>query len=190
MSALPSRSPLGLVASALLLLLGLAYPFAVYFGLQHLSPRLFAAGLGALWGLRLLQPGLNGLQRGTALVALGFCLLLALSDAAVLLRWYPVLLSLFLLAVFGLSLLRGQPLIERLARLREPELPPHAVRYTRRVTQVWCLFFLFNALTAAALALWAPLAWWTLYTGVIAYGLMGLLFAGEWLVRQRVRRLP
>lgn len=60
MSALPSRSPLGLVASALLLLLGLAYPFAVYFGLQHLSPRLFAAGLGALWGLRLLQPGLNG----------------------------------------------------------------------------------------------------------------------------------
>ncbi|OYT86248.1 MAG: hypothetical protein CFE50_02515 [Pseudomonas sp. PGPPP4] len=190
MSALPSRSPLGLVASALLLLLGLAYPFAVYFGLQHLSPRLFAAGLGALWGLRLLQPGLNGLQRGTALVALGFCLLLALSDAAVLLRGYPVLLSLFLLAVFGLSLLRGQPLIERLARLREPELPPRAVRYTRRVTQVWCLFFLFNALTAAGLALWAPLAWWTLYTGVIAYGLMGLLFAGEWLVRQRVRRLP
>ena len=126
----------------------------------------------------------------TALVALGFCLLLALSDAAVLLRWYPVLLSLFLLAVFGLSLLRGQPLIERLARLREPELPPRAVRYTRRVTQVWCLFFLGNALTAAGLALWAPLAWWTLYTGVIAYGLMGLLFAGEWLVRQRVRRLP
>ena len=179
MSALPSRSPLGLVASALLLLLGLAYPFAVYFGLQHLSPRLFAAGLGALWGLRLLQPGLHGLQRGTALV-----------DAAVLLRWYPVLLSLFLLAVFGLSLLRGQPLIERLARLREPDLPPRAVRYTRRVTQVWCLFFLGNALTAAGLALWAPLAWWTLYTGVIAYGLMGLLFAGEWLVRQRVRRLP
>ena len=64
------------------------------------------------------------------------------------------------------------------------------MRYTRRVTQAWCLFFLFNALTAAGLALWAPLAWWTLYTGVIAYGLMGLLFAGEWLVRQRVRRLP
>jgi len=39
-----------------------------------------------------------------------------------------------------------------------------------------------------ALNFWAPLSWWTLYTGLIAYGLMGLLFAGEWLVRQRVRR--
>jgi len=39
-----------------------------------------------------------------------------------------------------------------------------------------------------ALNIWAPLSWWTLYTGLIAYGLMGLLFAGEWLVRQRVRR--
>ncbi len=43
------------------------------------------------------------------------------------------------------------------------------------------------AAVAAALALWAPLAWWTLYTGLIAYLLMGLLFAGEWLVRQRIR---
>ena len=31
-----------------LLLAGLAYPFAVYLGLEHLSPRLFALLLGAL----------------------------------------------------------------------------------------------------------------------------------------------
>jgi len=28
---------------------------------------------------------------------------------------------------------------------------------------------------------------WALYNGLISYGLMGLLFAGEWLVRRRVR---
>jgi len=39
-----------------------------------------------------------------------------------------------------------------------------------------------------ALTLWAPLAWWTLYTGLISYALMGLLFAAEWLIRQQVRR--
>jgi uncharacterized membrane protein len=44
-----------------------------------------------------------------------------------------------------------------------------------------------NGLMAAALTLWAPLTWWALYTGLISYGLMGLLFAGEWLVRRRVR---
>jgi uncharacterized membrane protein len=36
---------------------------------------------------------------------------------------------------------------------------------------------------------WASEALWSLYTGVIAYGLMGLLFGGEWLVRRRFQRL-
>jgi uncharacterized membrane protein len=35
----------------------------------------------------------------------------------------------------------------------------------------------------AVLAWSAPLWIWTLYTGVVAYLLMGLLFAAEWLLR-------
>ena len=89
---------------------------------------------------------------------------------------------------FGQGLLRGLLLLQRLARLSEPQLPEVAVRYTRTVTQVWAGFFLLNGLVVVALNFWAPLSWWTLYTGLIAYGLMGLLFAGEWLVRQHVRR--
>lgn len=172
----------------LLVVAGLLYPFAVYFGMEHLSPRVFALLLGGLWLARaLVQRGKPG-NRWMAGVALAFCLLLGLAGEAELLRWYPVLLNALLLALFGLSLQFGPPLIERLARLSEPDLPEVAVRYTRRVTQVWALFFLANGLVVIALNLWAPLSWWTLYTGLIAYGLMGLLFAGEWLVRQRVRR--
>lgn len=173
--------------AAALLLAGLLYPFAVYFGIEHLSPRLFAVLLGALWLARaLLAPGRPG-GRLLAGGALAFCLLLALIDDPALLRWYPVLVNLAMLATFGFTLIVGPPLIERLARLREPDLPPKAIRYTRRVTQVWVLFFIFNATLATLLTLWAPLSWWTLYNGLIAYLLMGLLFAGEWLVRQRVR---
>lgn len=171
----------------LLVVAGLLYPFAVYFGMEHLSPRVFALLLGGLWLARaLVQRGKPG-NRWMAGVALGFCLLLGLAGEAELLRWYPVLLNGLLLALFGLSLKFGPPLIERLARLSEPDLPDVAVRYTRSVTQVWALFFLANGLVVIALNLWAPLSWWTLYTGLIAYGLMGLLFAIEWLVRQRVR---
>ena len=99
-------------------------------------------------------------------------------------------ISTFMLGLFGSSLLHGMPIAERLARLQEPDLPARAVQYTRRVTQVWCLFFLLNGLIAAGLTLWAPLSWWTLYNGLIAYIAMGLLFAGEWLTRQRVRGRP
>lgn len=170
-----------------LLVVGLIYPFAVYLGMEYLTPRMFALLLGALWLARLFSGQQTTLTRTTGIIALAFCLLLGLVDSAVLLRWYPVLISLALLGLFGSSLLSGMPIIERLARLTEPELPPVAVRYTRQVTWLWLGFFIFNATVAAALALWAPLAWWTLYTGLIAYLLMGVLFAGEWLVRQRVR---
>jgi uncharacterized membrane protein len=101
-----------------------------------------------------------------------------------------VLISAFMLGLFGLSLIVGPPIIERLARLREPQLPAKAIVYTRQVTIVWCVFFFCNGLLAAALTLWAPLSWWMLYTGLISYGLMGLLFAIEWLIRQRVRGHP
>ncbi|GAB6390006.1 COG4648 family protein [Stutzerimonas marianensis] len=171
-----------------LLVAGLAYPFAVYAGRDVLSPRLFAVLLGALWLVRTLASKQTLLSRTLAVTALLFCLLLGWADSTALLRWYPVLISLALLGVFGGSLCYGMPVVERLARLSEPELPPAAVRYTRRVTWAWVGFFLLNAGIASGLALWAPLNWWALYTGLIAYLLMGILFAGEWLVRQHVRK--
>ncbi|HEY0290061.1 MAG TPA: hypothetical protein VGC62_24145 [Pseudomonas sp.] len=170
-----------------LVLAGVLYPFAVYFGIGHFSPWQFALLLGALWAARALTAERRPGSLTMALVALGFCLLLGILDSRSLLRWYPVLISGFMLSLFGLSLVRGMPLVERLARMTDPDLPQRAIHYTRQVTQVWCGFFLLNGLLAAALTLWAPLAWWTLYTGLIAYGLMGILFAGEWLLRQRVR---
>jgi uncharacterized membrane protein len=78
--------------------------------------------------------------------------------------------------------------VERLARLQQPDLPPQGVRYTRRVTQVWCGFFIINGSIALITALWSSFAWWSLYNGLIAYVLMGLLFAGEYLIRRRTQK--
>ncbi|WP_413793731.1 MULTISPECIES: hypothetical protein [unclassified Pseudomonas] len=173
-----------------LLLAGLLYPFAVYFGMEHFAPWQFGLLLGSLWLARAwLGKGGAG-SRWMAATAIVFCVLLALFDSPLLLRWYPVLISAFMLGLFALSLKYGPPMIERLARLREPQLPAKAVVYTRQVTVAWSVFFLCNGLLAAALTVWAPLSWWMLYTGLISYGLMGLLFAIEWLIRQRVRGRP
>lgn len=104
------------------------------------------------------------------------------------LQFYPVLINLILLVVFGISLIRPPTMVERLARLREPNLPPAAIIYTRRVTQVWCGFFIVNASISFAIQLWASPATWSLYNGVISYLLIGLLFGGEYLVRLRYKR--
>jgi uncharacterized membrane protein len=47
---------------------------------------------------------------------------------------------------------------------------------------------LFNGACALATALWMSEAAWSLYNGVIAYVLMGLLFGGELLARRHFRR--
>jgi len=174
------------VRIAVVALLTLAYPFAMYWGLGHFEPRWLALLLVALALLR------AAARREPVWIAAaaGALLLAAVSmagNAALPLKLYPVLVSAALLAVFGISLWRPPSVIERLARLREPALPPAAVAYTRKVTLLWCGFFIVNGSIALVTALWASDALWALYTGLLSYIAMGTLFAGEWLVRQRVR---
>jgi uncharacterized membrane protein len=175
------------LTSILLPVIGLLYPFLVYFGMEHVDTPMFALILGAVWLIR--APGLLKQPGGRWMVgaALAYCVILAFSGEATLLRWYPALISVLLLSVFAFSLRFGPPIVERIARLREPDLPDAAIPYTRNVTWVWVGFFVFNALTSSVLTLWAPLSWWTLYNGLIVYLIMGVLFAGEWLLRQRLR---
>lgn len=163
---------------------GLAYPFVVYATLGRGSAAWLALPLAVLWLARGLaerdgQPS----ARLLPLAAVAFCLVLAVSNSTDWLRWYPVMVNAMLLAIFGASLHRGRPVVERLARLRNPDLPAAGVRYTRNVTRVWCGFFAINGAIATALAAWGPWSWWTAYNGAISYVLMGLLMGGEWLLR-------
>jgi uncharacterized membrane protein len=122
-----------------------------------------------------------------AMVLLVLLALLFGGQAELGIRLYPVMINASLALIF-LGSLRATPLIERFARLSEPDLPPEGVRYTRRVTWVWGIFMSLNAVVALALALWAPLHVWQTWTGAISYLLAALLMMGEWLVRRRVRR--
>jgi len=167
-----------------------AYPFLVYFSLGSVPPSaLVMAGLG-LVGLRML--GLRRLAQARrwiaafAVAAAGLLLLLGWRpDLAA--KVYPVAVSLAVAAVFALSLCFPPSIIERIARVTEPDLPPAGVIYTRRVTAVWVGFLLLNAGISTATALCGSLELWALWNGLLSYLAMGLLFAGEFLVRRRVR---
>ena len=164
----------------------LAYPFLVYAGVSRLQPQWLALLLGGMALLRAFASRTAFWWAAAAgagvLAALGFA-----GNSLMPLKLYPLLVSSVMFIVFAVSLVRGPSAIERIARLAEPDLPPEGVAYTRRVTQVWCGFFVVNGLVSLATALWGSNEVWALYNGLISYGLMGLLFAGEWLVRRRVR---
>ncbi|QZA82541.1 COG4648 family protein [Deefgea piscis] len=168
-------------------LLMLLYPLLVYFSLGQVSISTLALGLILLAIIRGFSarhtPGMP-LQVSILLVLAG---ILYIQGNIAWLRYHPVLINLAMLAVFAYSLWRGPSVIERLARLSEPDLPASGVAYTRKVTQVWCGFFILNGSIALWTACYASWDYWTLYNGGIAYVLMGALMAGEWILRQRIR---
>lgn len=170
-------------------LLVAAYPVAVYVGLTRFSAR----GLGLLL-LVLLLPGMVAKLRAARREDLWVVLRLPLSVCAVLglaalsndarfVFAIPLLINAALFAQFFGSL-RGTPLVERFARMQNPALSPAQVAYCRTVTKVWCVFFVLNASVSGALAALAPLSWWTVYNGLLAYVLMGVLGASEYVVRK------
>lgn len=172
----------------LALLLPLAYPFVVLWGLRAWGVGFLCAavsGMGfAQWALTRTKTALAGFA-----ASLFLCGLALLAGDAWLLKLYPVFVNAAMLALFGHSLLSGQSFIEKLARLSNPHLPPEAVRYTRRLTVLWCCFFILNGSAALWTALHPDDALWAFYNGFLSYVLIGALMGGEWLWRRFVLKV-
>jgi uncharacterized membrane protein len=99
------------------------------------------------------------------------------------LAWRVVsLLALAWLAwFFGRTLRSGQEaLITRIASVSNPALPPALRRYTRRLTALWCAWFVLAALLS--LAFGAAGAW----AGPLVAAGSALLFIGEHWLRPRL----
>jgi uncharacterized membrane protein len=171
----------------------IGWPFAVWLALSYprlhiLLPLLALCFVLRLAALRGKTGALSRAAQGLAAAGIALTLASVLLREAQLLLWYPLAVNMVMLALFGGSLLSRMPLVERLARWREGELSAAAVRYTRRVTRLWCGFFIVNGGVSLWTCLHGSLHLWTLWNGMLSYLLMGALFAGEWLVRQRVKQ--
>lgn len=171
----------------------IGWPFAVWLVISYPQLHILLPILALCFVLRLcaLRGKTGALSRAFKGLAIAGAVLSVASiwmREAQLLLWYPVVVNGVMLTLFGSSLFSRMSIVERLARWREGELPPAGVRYTRRVTQVWCAFFIINGSVSLFTCLAGNVHWWTLWNGMISYLLMGLLFACEWLVRIRVKR--
>jgi len=168
------------------------YPVLIFVGLQFFDARSVGLFVLAALAVRYRRTAL-GVMSGLSVwqwlaltlpVVLGVAVVATNSEALLLL--YPASISASMLILFGTTLLHPPTMIERFARMHKPDLPAESVRYTRHVTEAWCLFFVGNGAIAAYTAFFASREAWALYNGLIAYLLMGALFAGERLVRRRL----
>ena len=162
------------------------YPFAIYLCIS--SGNILVAAL-LLAATALLQ-AFSTNTKTSRICAVGACAL-AVTAASVNtelpVKFYPVIVNLIWLLVFSFSL-AGESVIEKFAKLKEPQLSEKGRRYCRKVTVVWCVFFIINGSLALDSAINRSDVWWALYNGLIAYALIGLMFVVEWLVRRRIQK--
>jgi uncharacterized membrane protein len=165
--------------------LGLAYPLLVYAGLVFVGPRAVVVATGVIVALHLAAGrrrwgGADVRRALVPVVLVGgvFVAAAVVNDGRVFL-FVPALVNFAMLVGFARTLYRGPSMIETFARLQRPELPASRGPYLRAVTSVWCAFFAANILVSVALACRGTLAAWTLYNGLLAYVLVGVLLAAE-----------
>lgn len=170
------------------------YPIAIYFGLQHFEPKLIALLLAALVVTRSfvargkLFQAIKGLWIVVLFAGLAIAGLSYFLNSTLGLQLYPAIITTSFLAVFGYSLYSPPSIIERIARIQDPDLPAAAIPYTTKVTKIWCLFFIFNILASLYTVFFTTIEIWTLYNGLISYVLMGTLFLAEFIYRKLVHQ--
>ncbi len=169
-----------------LLVVSLAYPVL---WLWRKTPSILTAlplVMALLWGIKACSKTAAN-QRYFSCFMAALLFIVWLTHSFHVMYWYPVLMNLIMLALFGGSLFTKQSLVERMARLQTPHLTVVGIDYTRKVTEIWCAVFLLNGLITATAILIEDYHFWALYSGIIAYIVMAAVMVVEWLIRQRVK---
>lgn len=177
-----------MLLKTILIVVTIAYPFLIYFGLSHFNSSFVMIALVALLMVRWLIVKQDATRNIILISILGMLVAAFLLGSQLGLKIYPVVVNASMLVLFATSLRMKQTVIEKLARIKEPDLPPSGVRYTRQVTYVWCVFFGLNCTVSLLTAFWASNETWLFYNGFLAYLIIGTLVVSEWLIRPLVKR--
>lgn len=170
----------------LLTILNISYPLIwLYCSKDNQNLHYILYILSLLWGIKA-KLTIASLQHKIALFMSLIVFLSALLGGTSITYWYPVIINTVLFYIFSKSLWEKQTFIERLARLKDPNLSPKAVSYTRTVTKIWCLIFWFNIMITSFLIALEKFNLWATYTGFISYLIMGGVILLELCVRKRI----
>lgn len=170
-------------------LLWLGYYFDL---LDWVIPLLLLAFLTAQWLQGKQQDRASPLQGYLLKFLFGLGALLCALSAAFksldLLLYYPVAVNAVFFAAFAVSLRAPQSIVELIAQRAGTTITPAVKSYTRKVTLAWCYFFVLNGSIALFTALKQDLNLWTLWNGCLSYICIGLMAAGEYLLRRIIQK--
>ena len=168
------------------------YPFSIFFGLKLFEPRFLSILFLGIILLNILPTRslVFSQWHRYSLIALATILLVLtqIYNQPFFIKLYPVFVNLIFFGFFAITLFYPPSIIEIIARIQDKDLPSEAIEYTKKVTIIWCIFFIINCLISLYTTFYCSLEIWTFYNGFISYLLIGTLFACEYLFRVLVIR--
>lgn len=114
-----------------------------------------------------------------------------ITGKTIFIKLYPVFMTGIFLFTFGSTLFFPPNMCFRFAclgdkKLKNASYSKKVEEYCKKVTIIWCIFFILNGTFALITVFSNNDKLWSIYNGGIAYILMGILFAVEFLVRKVV----
>jgi len=163
------------------------YPFIIFFGVKSFGPRFLSLTFLLIILTYILPSKSVSFSKwhkySIMVLALILLLLTQIYDSILFIKIYPVFVSLIFFTFFFITLFYPPSMIEIFARMTDKNLSEAAIKYTRNVTKIWCVFFIFNATISLYTAFFCDIKIWTFYNGFLSYILIGTLFACEYLFR-------
>jgi uncharacterized membrane protein len=181
------------VKNNILKILSLSYPILTHIAISQGYFKLALSMFGIIAGLFLLRRNKQEEIKTT------FCFDLALWAGLIMSFFYitladtvyfalympPVLILFFFVFIFSRSLFpEREAILTKVARIVFHDDNPETAVYTRQVTWVWTCFFILLLTQTILLSLFAPIEVWSLFTNVLNYLFMCILFIVEYIYRQ------
>ena len=164
----------------------LLYPYLVYRGVQEGGVWFAPAVIASIYFYQAIKAHKTRVRVQKLAIVL-ILLLGAIFYQDLIAKLVPIIIQLSLMLFFGKTLFKNNSpsLVERFARLDFPDMdmPVVLVNYCRYLTVMWTGFFAFNVVTCVVLALFAPVEWWAIFTGILIFLLTVLLMVAEYIWR-------
>ncbi|MCL1815265.1 MAG: AMP-binding protein [Treponema sp.] len=127
------------------------------------------------------------------LLLFGLGALCLIVNSVVILKLYPLLMNVLFLAAFSSTLFFPPAMVFRFAVMQDKSIQGSLNEkkinaYCRKITLIWCIFFVLNGSMAAYTIFSGSDVLWSAYNGGVSYILMGALFAGEYIARKMMQK--
>ena len=126
--------------------------------------------------------GSKGKRNWTAIVLGVLAIAVLITQSEIVLEFYPIVLTVIFLFVFGVPLLQGKPIITRFAMMMDDAIETHPgrgilERCCKALNIVWCIHFIVSLTINCLIVFGSTLRIWTIYNALISYLVQGLIIA-------------